>query len=64
MFSNFNHAFVMTIHAIYALTCLGKDEFVDTVAADFALEAMSMIRIVTGHDSFVENGKLANIAAV
>jgi hypothetical protein len=33
----------MTVHAVYALTCLGKDEFVDTVGADLALEAVCMI---------------------
>jgi hypothetical protein len=64
VFSYFNHAFVVAIHAVYALTCLSEDEFVDTVVADLALEAVCMIGIVTGHDSLVENRKLANVAAV
>lgn len=45
----------MTIHAIYALTCLGENEFVDTIVADLALEAVCMIGIISGHDSLIEN---------
>jgi len=43
VFSYFNHAFVMTIHAVYALTCFCEDEFVNAVVADFALETVGMI---------------------
>jgi len=45
----------MTVHAVYALTCLGEDEFVDTIVADLALEAVGMIGIISSHDSLVEN---------
>jgi hypothetical protein len=33
----------MAIHTVYALTGLGKDEFIDAVLADFAFEAVGMI---------------------
>jgi hypothetical protein len=33
----------MTIHTVDSLTGLGEDELVDAVAADLALEAMSVI---------------------
>jgi len=55
---------VVTVHAVYSLACFGKYEFVDPISADFALEAMRVVRVVTGHDSFVKNGKFADIAAV
>ena len=54
----------MTVHAVDALTCLGKYEFVDPISADFALETVRVVRVVAGHDSFVKNGELADIAAV
>ena len=64
MTSNFCHAFVVTVHTVYAVTCLCKDQLVDSVVADFALEAMGMIRVVTGHDRLVEDGELADVAIV
>jgi hypothetical protein len=64
MTTNFCHALVMTVHAVYAMTRLGKDELVDSVVADFALEAVCVIGVVSGHDCFVENGLLADVAVV
>ena len=55
---------IMTVHAVDALTCLGKYEFVDPISANLALETMGVVRVVTGHDSFVKNGEFADIAAV
>ena len=57
-------ALVMAIHAINALTRLGENELVDPVLADLAFEAVGMVGIVTGHDSFVENGLPTDVTAV
>lgn len=54
----------MTTHTINSLTGLGKDELVNAVAADLALEAMSMIRVVTCHDSLVEDGKMTYVTTI
>ena len=56
VFPNLDHALVVTVHAVDALTSLCKDEFVDAAMADFALEAVSVIRVVSGHDRLVEDG--------
>ena len=64
MTTNFCHALVVTVHAVYAVTCLGKDELVDPVVADLALEAVGVIGVVAGHDRFVEDGLLADVAVV
>jgi hypothetical protein len=50
-----DHAFVMAIHAVYALRCLGKDKLVDPVFTHFTLEAMRVIGVVARHDSLVQN---------
>ena len=47
------HPFIMTFHAIYSLTCLGEHQLVDSRLAYFALETMRVIRVVSGHDSFI-----------
>jgi hypothetical protein len=54
----------MTTHTINALAGLGEDELVDPVLAYFTFEAVGMIRIVAGHDSFVEDGKVTDVTAV
>lgn len=43
VFPDLDHTLVVAIHAIDALTCLCKDKLVNTLCADFALEAMGMI---------------------
>ena len=57
-------ALVVTVHTIYSLTCLSKDKFVYPVAANFAFEAMGMIRVIAGHNGFVEDGKFADVARI
>ena len=47
---------VVTVHAIYAVMGLREHELVDAIATRLALEAMSVVRVVTGHDSFVQDG--------
>lgn len=64
MFPDFDHALVVAVHAIYALTGFCEHQFVDSVAANLAFEAMRMIRVVASHDSFIENREVANIATV
>lgn len=64
MFPYLNHAIVVTTHAIDALACFSKDKFIDTIVANFALETMSMIRVVSCHDSLIENRQTTNIATV
>ena len=64
MLANFDHAFVVTFHAIYAVAGFGKHELVDAVLADLALEAVGVIRVVAGHDGLVKNGLLADVARV
>ena len=58
------HTLVVAVHAVDALTRLREDQFVDSVLAHLALETMSVVRVVTSHDSFVEDGLFADIAAV
>jgi len=58
------HPLIVTIHTVYALTCFGKYEFVDPISANFALETVRVVRVVAGHNSFIKDGKFANIAAV
>ena len=55
---------IVTVHAVDALTCFGKYEFVDPISADFTFETVGVVRVVAGHDSFVKDGKFADIAAV
>ena len=58
------HPFIMAIHAIDALARLGEHELVDAVLAHLALEAVRVVRVVPGHDRLVEDGLLADVAAV
>ena len=61
------HTLVVTVHAIYAVMGLREHELVDAIATRLALEAVGVVRVVTGHDSFVQDGEMtdrARIAAV
>lgn len=60
----FRHALVMAVHTVDSLTRLCKHELVYTRFANFAFETMGVVRIISGHDSFIQNGQIANIAAV
>lgn len=64
IFSNFDHTVIVAPHAIYTLASLCKDKLVDSVLAYFTFEAMGMVRIVASHDSFIENGEVADVAVV
>jgi len=64
VFPDFDHALVVAVHAVYALTGFCEHKLVDSVAADLAFEAMGMIRVVASHDSFIENGEMTNVATV
>lgn len=64
MTTNLGHAGVVAGHAVNSLACFGEDEFVDAIMAYFALEAVGMVRVVAGHDGFVEDGLLAYVAVV
>lgn len=64
MTTDLGHALVVAGHTVYALACFGEDEFVDAIMAYFALEAVGVVRVVTGHDGFIEDGLLANVAIV
>lgn len=55
---------IVTVHTIYALACFGEYQLVNPISANLALETMRVIRVITSHDSFVEDGKFADIAAI
>lgn len=46
------------------MTCLGKDELVYSAVANFALEAVGVVGVVTCHDCFVEDGLVTDVAIV
>lgn len=64
MTTDLGHALVVASHTIYSLARFGEDQLVNTIVAYFALEAMGVIRVVTGHNGFVEDGLLAYVAVV
>jgi len=64
VFAYLDHAFIVAVHAVDSLAGLCENEFIDAVAADFTLEAVSMIRVVAGHDSFVEDGEATYVTAI
>ena len=64
VFPNLDHALVVAVHAVDALASLCKDKFINAAMADFALEAVSVIGVVSGHDCLVEDGKMTYVAAV
>jgi len=43
---------------------LGEHELVDTVVTGTAFEAVRVIRVIAGHDGFVEDGLMADTAFV
>jgi len=61
---DFDHTLVVAVHAIYALTGFRENKLVNSIATNFAFEAVGVIRVVTGHDSFIENREMTNIAAI
>lgn len=58
------HAIVVAVHAVYAVACFCKNELVDTVVADLALEAVGVVRVVASHDCLIEDGLVADVAVV
>ena len=64
MLPDSDHAVVMTLHAVDALTGLGEYEVVDPVLADFAGEAVGVEGVVAGHDGLIEDGLVAEAAVV
>lgn len=59
-----NHALVVTVHAIDALARPGEDKFLYPFLADLTLEAVSMIRVLAGHDGFVQDRLMADATAI
>ena len=55
---------VVTGHAVDPLAGLGEDELVYPLLADATVEAVGMVRVFSGHDSFVEDRLSADVAAV
>lgn len=55
---------MVTLHTVNTMTGLGKHEFVDTIVTRATFEAVGMVRVVTGHDSFVKYGLVTDAAAV
>jgi len=64
VFSDFDHAIAVAIHAIYALTGLCEDELINAALTNFAFETVSMIWIVSSHDCLIEDGEMADVAIV
>ena len=58
------NSLVVAVHTIYPAARLGEHKFVDPVLADLALKTVRVVGIVAGHDCLVEDGLLADIAAV
>jgi len=54
----------MTSHAINPVAGLGEHKLVDTVVTGTTFEAVRVIRIIAGHDGFIENGLMADAAVV
>lgn len=59
-----NHAFVVTVHTIDALARPGEDKFFYPFVADLAFETVSMIRVLSGHDGFVQDRLMTNAATI
>jgi hypothetical protein len=55
---------VVAPHAIDTMTGFGEHELVDTVVTGTTFEAVRVIRVVAGHDRFIEDGLMANAAVV
>ena len=54
----------MAIHTIDTLRRLGEYQLLDALLAHFAIKAVSVIGLVASHDSLVQDGLAADIAAV
>lgn len=54
----------MAVHTVYAVTGFSKDQLVYSIVANFALEAVCVVRVVSCHDGFVEDGLLTDVAIV
>jgi hypothetical protein len=54
----------MAFHAINTMAGLGEHELVDTVVTGAAFEAVRVIRVIAGHDGFVEDGLMADATFV
>ena len=54
----------MAVHAIDPMTCLCEHELIDAVVTGLAHETVCVIAIVAGHDGLVEDGLMADAAAV
>ena len=57
-------ALMVTVHAVNTMAGFCKHEFVDTIVTGATFEAVGVVRVVTGQDSFVEDGLLTNATAV
>jgi hypothetical protein len=55
---------MVTVHAVNTMAGFCKHEFVDTIVTGATFEAVGVVRVVTGQDSFVEDGLLTNATAV
>jgi hypothetical protein len=56
MSSDFDHTITVAVHTVDPLTGLGENELVYPVLANLTFKAMSVVRVVSCHDSLVENG--------
>ena len=64
MLPDLDHALVVAVHTVDALTGFGKDEFVNAVVTNFTLETVRMIRVIASHNGFIENGEMTDVATV
>jgi hypothetical protein len=55
---------IVTRHAVYALTCLCKDEFLDALGAGATGEACCVVGFFACHDCLLDNGESADLAWV
>jgi hypothetical protein len=58
------HALVVASHAINRTPGLGEYRFVDSVMTSLAIKAMRVVCVISGHDSFVEDGLMTDITIV
>ncbi len=55
---------VMTFCVINPEAGLGEHKLVDMVVTGMTFEAVRVIRVIAGHDSFIEDGLMADAAVV
>lgn len=58
------YTLVVALHAVDALTCFGKDELFDLGVTGAACEAGGVVGFVAGHDGFLHDGKVADVAGI